>query len=43
MARHSGTDGWLNIRPPLMPMNDAARDKLFKNFDAIGFDLPMAA
>jgi 4-hydroxy-tetrahydrodipicolinate synthase len=43
MARHSGNDGWLNIRPPLMPMDDAERGKLFKNFDAIGFDLPLAA
>ena len=43
MARHSGNDGWLNIRPPLMPMDAAARDKLFKDFDAIGFDLPLAA
>ena len=43
MARHSGNDGWLNIRPPLMPMNDADKEKLFRDFDAIGFDLPLAA
>ncbi|MBC8337810.1 MAG: dihydrodipicolinate synthase family protein [Rhodospirillales bacterium] len=40
MARHSGTDGWLNIRPPLMRMNDADRDALFDAFDAIGFSIP---
>ena len=43
MARHSGNGGWLNIRPPLMPMNDADKEKLFRDFDAIGFDLPLAA
>ena len=43
MARHSGIDGWLNIRPPLMRMNDADKEKLYKDFDAIGFALPMAA
>ena len=43
MARHSGNEGWLNIRPPLMPMNDADKEKLFRDFDAIGFDLPLAA
>jgi len=43
MARHSGNDGWLNIRPPLMRMSDADRDALFEAFDAIGFELPLAA
>ena len=43
MARHSGNDAWLNIRPPLMPMNDADKEKLFRDFDAIGFQLPLAA
>jgi len=43
MARHSGDDAWLNIRPPLMPMNDADKEKLFRDFDAIGFQLPLAA
>ena len=43
MARHSGNDAWLNIRPPLMPMNDADKEKLFRDFDAIGFQLPQAA
>ncbi len=43
MARHSGNEGWLNIRPPLMRMNDADRDILFEAFDAIGFEVPLAA
>jgi len=43
MARHSGNDAWLNIRPPLMPMNDADKEKLLRDFDAIGFQLPLAA
>ena len=43
MARHSGNDAWPNIRPPLMPMNDADKEKLFRDFDAIGFQLPLAA
>ena len=43
MARHSGNDGWLNIRPPLMRLGEAEREKLFGEFDAIGYELPMAA
>ena len=43
MARHSGNDAWLNIRPPLMPLNDADKEKLFRDLDAIGFQLPLAA
>jgi len=43
MARHSGNDAWLSVRPPLMRMSDADREKLYKDFDAIGFALPMAA
>jgi len=43
MARHSGNEGWLNIRPPLMRLSDAERDTLYKTFDAIGFEVPLAA
>ena len=43
MARHSGNDGWLNIRPPLMRMNDADRNALYETFDAIGYQVPLAA
>ena len=40
MARHSGNDDWLNIRPPLMRMSDPDRETLIKAFDAIGFPIP---
>lgn len=40
MARHSGNDGWLNIRPPLMRMSAADRDTLTRDFDAIGYSIP---
>ncbi len=43
MARHTGNDRWLNIRPPLMRLGAADKQKLFQGFDAIGFELPMAA
>ncbi|MGH6662703.1 MAG: dihydrodipicolinate synthase family protein [Rhodospirillales bacterium] len=43
MARHTGNDQWLNIRPPLVRMSAADKEKLFHGFDAIGFELPMAA
>ncbi|MBI2978870.1 MAG: dihydrodipicolinate synthase family protein [Rhodospirillales bacterium] len=43
MARHTGNDQWLNIRPPLVRMSAADKEKLFQGFDAIGFELPMAA
>lgn len=43
MARHSGNDQWLNIRPPLTRLGAADKKKLFQGFDAIGFELPMAA
>jgi len=40
MARHSGNDGWLNIRPPLMRMSENDRETLFETFDAVGYSLP---
>ena len=43
MARHTGNGRWLNIRPPLMRLGAAEKQKLFQGFDAIGFELPMAA
>jgi 4-hydroxy-tetrahydrodipicolinate synthase len=43
MARHTGNDQWLNIRPPLVRMSVADKEKLFQGFDAVGFELPMAA
>ena len=43
MARHAGNDGGLKSRPPLMRLGDGGRAKLFGEFDAIGYALPMAA
>ena len=43
MARHTGNDQWLNIRPPLTRMSKADKERLFQGFDAVGFALPMAA
>jgi 4-hydroxy-tetrahydrodipicolinate synthase len=43
MARHSGNDRWLTVRPPLMRLSAADKEKLFQGFDAIGFELPLAA
>jgi 4-hydroxy-tetrahydrodipicolinate synthase len=43
MARHTGNDQWLGVRPPLNRLSDADKQKLFQGFDAIGFELPMAA
>ncbi len=43
MARHSGNDGWLNIRPPLMRLSDADRQKLYDAFDGLGTPMPAAA
>ena len=40
MARHSGNDDWLNIRSPLMAMNDGDRETLLAAFDAIGYSIP---
>ena len=40
MARHSGNDDWLNIRPPLIAMSDGDRDTLCQTFDAIGYSIP---
>jgi len=43
MSRHSANGQWLNIRPPLVPMSGTDIENLFAGFDAIGFDLPLAA
>ena len=41
MARHSGDDGWLVMRPPLSELDDAKRQELFEAID--GIDLALAA
>jgi 4-hydroxy-tetrahydrodipicolinate synthase len=43
MARSTGDDGWLAVRPPLVTLDAAKRQALFKALDGIGFALPKAA
>ncbi len=43
VARHTGQDGWLNIRPPHTRLSSEAAAKLFATFDAIGVPLAKAA
>jgi 4-hydroxy-tetrahydrodipicolinate synthase len=38
MARHTGNDAWLNMRPPFLPLPDPAA--LFAGFDASGAVIP---
>ncbi len=37
MARHTGEDGWENMRPPLVGLDNAQRAQLFADLDATGF------
>ena len=39
VARHTGNEGWLNIRPPHVKLDEAAAAKLFATFDACGATL----
>ena len=43
VARHTGNDGWLNIRPPHTRLSAEAAAKLFATFDACGVELARAA
>ncbi|HCC45433.1 MAG TPA: dihydrodipicolinate synthase family protein [Gammaproteobacteria bacterium] len=43
IARHTGNAGWRNTRPPFTNMDEVTRQKLFKEFDAVGYALPKAA
>ncbi len=43
VARHTGDDAWLNIRPPHLRLDDASAAKLFTAFDACGVELAKAA
>jgi 4-hydroxy-tetrahydrodipicolinate synthase len=43
IARHTGDDRWLRVRPPLALLSEADTQALFAAFDAIGYDLPAAA
>jgi 4-hydroxy-tetrahydrodipicolinate synthase len=43
VARHTGNDAWLNIRPPHVRLSAEAASKLFATFDACGVTLAQAA
>ena len=43
MHRHTGEGGWLNIRPPLRVLDDGDRNRLFVEFDGIGYSVPAGA
>lgn len=43
IARHTGDDRWLRVRPPLTLLSDAQAAELCDAFDAIGSELPAAA
>ncbi len=43
VARHTGDDAWLNIRPPHLRLNGDAAARLFETFDACGVRLADAA
>lgn len=43
MARHSGDQSWIKIRPPLMPLAAEQAKSLFDALDATGFSLARAA
>jgi 4-hydroxy-tetrahydrodipicolinate synthase len=40
MARHTGDNGWLNIRPPLTRLNDTAAADLFITLESLEFSPP---
>ena len=43
VARHHGDDAWLNMRPPVMAMDAATSERLFRDYDGAGLRLPQAA
>ncbi len=43
IARHTGDDRWLRVRPPLALLSEADVHGLYAAFDAIGYELPAAA
>ncbi len=43
VARHTGDDAWLNIRPPHLRLSEEATARLFETFDACGVRLADAA
>lgn len=43
VARHHNDTAWLNMRPPVMAMDDATTQRLFQEYDGAGLRLPQAA
>jgi 4-hydroxy-tetrahydrodipicolinate synthase len=43
VARNTGDQRWVTIRPPHLPLTEAQTASLFKAFDASGITLPKAA
>lgn len=43
IARHTGDDAWLNIRPPHLKLSAEVASRLFATFDACGVTLAKAA
>ena len=41
-ARNTKNDSWLNVRPPLVVAGELDREKLFSDFDSIGYKMPQA-
>jgi len=43
MARHTGNDEWLNVRPPLTRLSEEQKASLLAAFDGIDYEIPAAA
>ncbi len=43
MARHTGSAGWRNMRPPWMPLDSATAEDYVSRLGATGLELPKAA
>lgn len=43
VARHTGDDAWLNMRPPVMAMDAAATQRLYQEYDGAGLSMAEAA
>ncbi len=43
MARHTGNEAWLNIRPPLVNLSESQTAELYAGFDGLGYELAPAA
>ena len=43
MARHTGNDEWLNVRPALTRLSEEQKASLLAAFDGIDYEIPEAA